>query len=252
MSEIVIDPAELEQVASLLRSVGAQLTEASAGVAVSCCCPMPAGISGYIDGELSAVQASLAAVADGYGAAADEAAARATLITQDQSSAGEVDATSAQVIVTEPVAPGVGIDAASVIADPSLVTIGGAGDNELASDLATDMNPAPDIVTIGPMADSMDTQTANLVNALGTPGTPEYENALAANQGVVALGAAVGADAQASVDALGGGLAATQVGPAGLNTSVENGEIVYGIDGQTSTDLSDFQRLADGTYVYRG
>jgi hypothetical protein len=87
MTEILIDPAELEQSASWLRNVTGQLAELSDLGAV-CCCEMPPGIGAYVDTELGSAGAMVGEAASGYGIAADDLATRSALITNDQSLVG--------------------------------------------------------------------------------------------------------------------------------------------------------------------
>jgi len=85
MTEILLDPEELEAVATCLRGVAAELSQVTAASTAACSCVMPAQVAGYVEGEVARARAMISEAAVGYSSAADDVAARAALISQDQS-----------------------------------------------------------------------------------------------------------------------------------------------------------------------
>jgi hypothetical protein len=92
MTEILINPLELQQVAADLRAVASEALDIAASLSSTCCCDMPPGTSGYVDAELASVGAAVADTAGAYGSAADELALRASFILDDQSMVSTIDA----------------------------------------------------------------------------------------------------------------------------------------------------------------
>jgi hypothetical protein len=105
---ILMDPVELQHVALGLRSVAAEATEIGSALQSVCCCAMPVGISGYVDGELAAVGAAISEAMSGYGGAADELSMRASLIVDDQSMLPAFDAAFAAPTGIDGSTPGLG------------------------------------------------------------------------------------------------------------------------------------------------
>lgn len=92
MTEISLDPDQLTNIASQLRSVQSELADLAAGVSGACCCEVPQTTSAYLDSELGSIGASINEAASGYALAADDAANRANVIATDQSLSGAMSA----------------------------------------------------------------------------------------------------------------------------------------------------------------
>ena len=166
MTEIFLDPDQLNTVAAMLRTVQNELADLAGGVRASCCCDLPAGVSGYIDAELGGVAAGVSEAANGYALAAADLSARAGLVTADQSMAGAMSAAYT--------APAAAYAVPAPVSGATAAEAGPAGTNwsfgdSWMGDMAAN-NAAPSIINTSGWAAQIHGVTAAPAAALGTQG----------------------------------------------------------------------------------